>query len=313
VKTAALSQALPFLPTGDEARLIPEGVPLPAGTEAVSVFSNTVSEDYFRTLDIPIIAGRDFAVTDRADSPRVAIVDEMFAHKYYPNQGPVGKRLRLHTAQGPILQIVGVARQSRYFFPVEPPLDWIYQPLQQNPQTGMALVLHTSVDSTELAAPLRQLMRTLDADQPIIGVRTMGEIFDMRARKTMGVLIEALAGLGGLGLLLALVGLYGLMNYSVSLRQREIGIRMAIGAAPRGVLRLVLRQGVRLGGIGVAIGLVLWLLASRPVMSLIAVRSFSWSLLTLVSAGLLAAAVVGAYIPARRASLVDPHMVLRQD
>jgi ABC-type antimicrobial peptide transport system permease subunit len=157
------------------------------------------------------------------------------------------------------------------------------------------------------------LVRSLDAGQPIISVRTMDDIFDQRAKRTFTVLIGAVAGLGVLGLALALVGLYGLMTYSVGLRQREIGIRMAIGADQSGVLRMILKQGMTLSGIGVAIGLLLWLLASRPIMSVVQVSSFSWGLLALVAVGLLAAAAVGAYIPARRASLLDPNSVLRQD
>jgi ABC-type antimicrobial peptide transport system permease subunit len=177
----------------------------------------------------------------------------------------------------------------------------------------MTLVLHTIASPGDVAAPLRELVRSLDAGQPVISIRTMDDIFDQRARKTFSVLIGAIAGLGVLGLVLALVGLYGLMTYSVGLRQREIGIRMAIGADQGGVLRMILKQGMTLSGIGVAIGLLLWLLASRPVMALVQVSSFSWGLLALVAAGLLGAAAVGAYIPARRASLLDPNSVLRQE
>ena len=132
-------------------------------------------------------------------------------------------------------------------------------------------------------------------------------------RGTLGVIIQTVGGMGLLGLALALVGLYGLMTYSVGLRQREIGIRMAIGAGRLGVVTMVLKQGLILAGAGVAIGLAVLLLASKPVMRLVGARSFDWGLLTLVAAGLLAAAAMGAYLPARRASLVDPNIVLRQE
>jgi ABC-type antimicrobial peptide transport system permease subunit len=141
----------------------------------------------------------------------------------------------------------------------------------------------------------------------------MDEIFDQRARKTLDIFIQAIAGLGLLGLALALVGLYGLMTYAVNLRQREIGIRMAIGAGRPGVVKMILKQGMLLAGSGVVIGLVLWLLAAKPVMAMVEARSFSWGLLAMVAAGLLGAAAVGAYVPARRASLVDPNTVLRQE
>ncbi len=313
VKGAALSQMVPLLPGGDQPRVIPEGVQLPPGVEAINVLSNTVTPDYFAVMDIPIVEGRGFQETDRTDTPRVAIVNELFAHKYYPKGSAIGRRFRLNSTSGEMVQIVGVARQSKYAFPVEPPLECIYQALEQNPQTGMTLVLHTSIAPRELAAPLRSLVRSIDSGQPILGVRTMDEIFDQRAHRTLAVLIGAIAGMGVLGLVLALVGLYGLMTYRVGLRQREIGIRMAIGADRAGVLKMVMKQGAGLAGGGVVIGTLLWLLASRPLMTLVSARSFSWSLLVLVALGLAGAAMLGAYIPARRASHLDPNLVLRQE
>ncbi len=323
VKAAALTQTVPMLPGGDQSRVIPESVQLPPGTEAIGVISNTVSDDYFDVIGIPIVDGRPVQVTDRADTPRVAVVNEVFARKYYPGQSAVGKRLRLNTTAGPLIQIVGVAKQSKYLFPVEPPLDYIYLPMTQNMQargslarnlvSGMMLALYTAGPPNELAGPLRDMVRSLDSGQPVIGIRTMEEIFDVRARGSLDVLVEALAGLGVLGFILALVGLYGLMTYSVGLRQREIGIRMAIGADRIGVATMVLKQGLYLAGAGVAIGVLLWLLASRPVMAMIGAGSFSWNLLALVAAGLLGAAALGAYFPARRASHVDPSTVLRQE
>jgi predicted permease len=313
VKSAGLAEAVPFLPSGDQNRVIPEGYRLPAGTEAVSVITDAVSEDYFNSLGIPIVEGRDFQTADRADAPRVAIVNQLFASRYYPNQSAVGRRFRLGGATGTLVQIVGVAKQSKYFFPIEPPIDYIYLPLQQNAKTGMTLMLHTAGAPGTLTGPLRDLVRSLDPGQPVIGIRTMDEIFDQRAKGTLGVLVQAIGGLGLLGLVLALVGLYGLMTYSVGLRQREIGIRMAIGADRVGVLQMVLRQGLLLAGTGVAIGLTVVLLLNKPVMRLVGAHSFDWGLLSLTAFGLLAAAAIGAYLPARRASLVDPISVLRQE
>jgi len=313
VNSAAISEVVPLLEGGNPIRAVPEGYQLPAGTDAVSAISDAVSEDYFTTFDIPIVEGRAFAVTDRADSPQVAIVNQLFARKYYL-QGAVGKRFRLDNANGKAIEIIGVARQSKYLFPVEPPIDYVYLPMSQHTdRTGMTLVLHTAIPPGDLAPAVRNLVRSLDPGQPVIGMRTMDEIFEQRARKTLDILIQTIAGMGTLGLVLALVGLYGLMTYSVGLRQREIGIRMAIGADRPGVVKMVLRQGLTLAVVGVAIGLLLWVLASKPVMGLVGARSFSWSLLALVAAGLLGAAAVGAYLPARRASLVDPNTVLRQE
>jgi predicted permease len=313
VKSAALTQAMPMVPASPTIRVIPEGVQLPTGTEAVTVMSNTVSAGYFRTLGVPLVEGREFAVTDGADSPRVVIVNELFAHKYYPNQDALGKRVRLNSAEGALAEIVGVAKQSKYIFPIEPPMEYLYLPLAQNPTPAMTLLLETAGPSAGLTGPLRDLVRSLDPRQPIYGIRTMEEFFDVRAHKTLGLFVEAMAGLGVLGLVLALVGLYGLMSYSVSLRQREIGIRMAVGADPASVVGTVLKQGMILAGSGVIVGLGLSLAAAKPMAALVQGEGFNLPLVALVTLALLAMAALGAYIPARRASRVDPNTVLRQE
>lgn len=314
VKTAALAQAVPIAASGVSlSRIVPEGIPLPPGTEALALLSNTVSDDYFAAIGISLLEGREFQKTDRADSPRVAIVNEAFARKYYEKGSAVGKRFRLDGPTGPFTEIVGVAKQAKYIFPVEPQFRHVYLPLSQNPQPSTTLLLYTTAPPADLAAPLRQMVRSLDAGQPIVGLRTMEDYFDQRARKTMNILIEAIGALGLLGFVLALVGLYGLMTYSVGLRQREIGIRMAIGADSGGVLKMVLKQGMVLAGSGVAAGLVLSLAAGKPATALIGTSYFYFPLLALVVAGLLAVAALGAFIPARRASLVDPIAVLRQE
>ncbi len=313
VKSAALSQAVPMLPGGDISRLVPEGVKLPPGTEAISVISNTVSDGYFETLDVPIVEGRAFQETDRAESRPVAIVNERFARKYYSGQSPIGKRLRLKSGKDEMLEIVGVARQSRYFFLVEPPVEYIYRPLSQNPQRALTILVETAGPSSAAAAPLREVVRSLDAGQPMFGVRTMEEVFDQRATRTLGIMTEAIGAMGLLGLILAMGGLYGLMSYSVSLRSREIGIRMAIGAGRSGVLGMVMKQGMLLAAAGVVIGLLLCVLASKAFTAALSVPSFNVPFVALVTAALVAAAALGAYAPARRASRLDPNAVLRQE
>ena len=312
VKSAAVSQAVPIVPGGGSTRVIPQGVQLPRGTEAIGVVSNIVSDGYFGAVGVPVIQGREFQVTDTADSPRVAIVNEMFARTYYPNRSAVGQRMRLNSASGPFVEIVGVAKQSKYFALFEPPFAYMYLPLAQNPQPAMALLIQTAAPSGTLAAPLRDLVRSLDPGQPVVGIRTIEEVFDER-NSVLRVVIEGIAGMGLLGLALALVGLYGLMSYSVSLRVREIGIRMAIGADRAGVLRMVLKQGIVLALSGVILGLLLCLLASKAVTAVLGAPAFDPALLALVAAALVAVAALGAYLPARRASLVNPNSVLRQE
>jgi predicted permease len=313
VKSAALAQAMPMVPASPVIRVIPEGVPMPAGTEAVGVFSNTVSDGYFRTLGVPLLEGREFEETDRADSARVLIVNEQFARKFYPHQDPIGKRVQLYSADGPFAEIIGVAKQGKYVFPIEPRMEYLYLPLAQNPAPALTLMLETEGPSAGLSGPLRGLVHSLDSRQPIYGVRTMEEFYDVRAHKTLGFVTGAIAGLGILGLVLALVGLYGLMTYSVSLQQREIGVRMALGADPATVVRMVLKQGMILAGSGAAIGLFLSLAASGPTATLVEGHGFNLPLIALVTISLLAMAALGAYIPARRASRVDPNTILRQE
>ncbi len=312
VKSAALAQAAPLMPGGGGSRLVPEGVKLPPGTEAVGVMSNTVSEGYFDTLNVPIVKGRGFEASDRAESRPVAVVNEMFARKYYPNQNPIGKRLRVKGATDVVLEIVGVARQSKYEDLVEPPVEYLYRALSQDPQQAMTIMVATAGPSSGAAGPLRDIVRSLDAGQPMYGVRTMEEVFDERANE-LGIWTEAIAAMGLLGLMLAMVGLYGLMSYSVSLRSREIGIRMAIGAGRAGVLGMVMKQGLVMAAAGVSIGLLLCLLASRAVTFSLGVPGFNLPFVALVTAGLVAAAALGAYSPARRASRLDPNAVLRQE
>jgi len=306
----ALSQAVPLL-GGSPMRLIPEGVQLPPGTEALSVFSNLVSDDYFSTIGVPLVEGREFQLTDREDSERVAIINEQFARKYYPNHNAIGKRLRLNSTDGPFVQIIGVAKQSKYVFPFEQPVEYLYFPLAQNPTAAMTLMLETEGPSAGVAGPLRDLVRSLDSRQPIYGIRSIEEVFDLRATKTISIIVQAIGGLGILGLALALVGLYGLMTYSVSLRQREIGIRMAIGADQATVVRMVLKQGMILAGSGAIIGLPLSLAAAKPTAAMVGGHGFNLPLVALVTIALLGMAALGAYFPARRASRVDPNTVLR--
>ncbi|HXB75314.1 MAG TPA: ABC transporter permease [Candidatus Acidoferrales bacterium] len=313
VNSAALSQAVPIVPAGNLfTRLVPEGVQLAPGTDAISVVSNTVSEGYFGTVGLPIVDGREFQATDRPDASRVAIVNELFARKYYPNRSAIGRRFRLDGAGGPAVEIVGVAKQSKYFFLTEPPFEYIYLPLSQNPRPGMTILLHTAAPSGVVAGPLRDLVRSIDAGQPVISVRTMEEIFDSRTA-SLRLMIDAIGWMGLLGLGMALVGLYGIVSYSVSLRAREIGIRMAIGADRAVVLGMVLKQGMVLAASGVVLGLLLCLIASRAVTAALGVPAFNLALLAWVAAGLVSVAVLGAYVPARRAALMDPNSVLRQE
>ncbi len=313
VVSATVSELVPMSNYPDEQQIVPEGYRLPPGTESVHVFANVVGGDYFSTLDIPILRGREFRASDTAESPRVAVVNEHLAQTFFPNQYPIGKRFRLGGTSGPWVEIAGLAKDSKYMMLVEPSVDFLYLPLTQNHRNEMTLLVHTSGSSETLAAPLRELVRSLDSDQPMFALRTMEQYFRDRATKLLTLLASFVGGMGLLGLILALSGIYSVMAWSVTRRQREIGIRMAVGANRVTVLGMLLKQGLRMSAAGVAIGLALSLAFGRALTAGMGAPSASVPVLAAVSAGLLAMAAAGAYLPARRASKLDPITVLRQE
>jgi predicted permease len=282
------------------------------------VFSDTVGDQYFDTMGISIVRGRAFLKSDTENTPRVAVVNEEFAKHYWPAQDVMGKRFHLSDAKGPLFQIVGIAKTTKYLWIAEPPTEYIYLPLAQHPQSRMTLIAESQSDSAALVPALRQAVKSLDPNMPIYGVRTMDDFYKQRAIKTGTIIIQTVGSLGLMGLLLAMVGLYGLVAYSVSRRTREIGIRMAIGANRTKVARMVLKQGLILAVSGIAIGVVgsveadkvLGFMFGGPTgMSMEeAVIIFLLMPLTLIMITLLAT-----YAPARRASLIDPMRALRDE
>jgi predicted permease len=317
VKSATLTFAIPLgADSGDFVAMIPEGFHLAKGQEGVSIFANSVGENYFETMNIPLVDGRGLLVTDTANAPHVAVVNETFARHYWPGQSAVGKRFRINDATGPWLQIVGVAKTSKYFWITEPPMEFVYLPLAQRPHSHMRLLVQSVGPPGALSAPLREVVHSLDANQPIYDVRTMQEYFDVRAVRTCSVIVETVGAMGVMGVLLSIIGLYGLVAYAAGRRTREIGIRMAIGAQRSTVLRMMMRQGLVLALIGTAIGFALALAAIRTMTSSF-IFSFSpangFLTYLLVVPALLAVTLLAAYIPARRASRVDPTTALRYE
>jgi predicted permease len=318
VKSAAWTLDIPFMPDQDGDAVAPEGYQFPAGQQTANVFSDTVGDQYFETMGIAILRGRAFLQSDTANTPRVAVVNQQFAKHYWPNQDAIGKRFHLGSASGPPVQIVGIAKNIKYLWIAEPPTEYMYLPLIQHPQARMTLIAESESDSAALAPVLRQAVKSLDPNMPIYGVRTMDDFYKQRAIKTGTIIMQTVGGLGLMGLLLAMVGLYGLVAYSVSRRTREIGIRMAIGADRTNVARMVLKQGLILALMGIAIGVTGSMEADK-------VLGFMWGGSTRMSAEeaviifllmpltLLIVTLLATYAPARRASLVDPMRALRDE
>jgi macrolide transport system ATP-binding/permease protein len=316
VRSAALASDVPLGFNQSNIGVVPEGYSLPPGQQALNVLNYYVSDGYFATLRIPILRGRGFLESDRADTPRVAVVNTQFANHYWPKQDALGKRFHLHTATGPLVQVVGIAETGKYVWIAEPPLDFIYLPHTQYANSALMVLAESSAPDAAILAPvLRQVVRAIDPAMPYSSARTMRDFFTQRAVKTPNMLVAVIAGLGLMGLVLAMVGLYGLVAYTVSRRSREIGIRMAIGADRPGVIRMVLRQGLVLGSMGVGAGLILSLLAARALASGSWVTSgpLNYALLPAVAAPLLLVTLLAAYVPARRASLIDPMRALREE
>jgi hypothetical protein len=266
-------------------------------------------------MGIPLIEGRSFTRRDEENAPRVAIVNQHLAQHYWPNQDPLGKRFRLKSAKDAWVEIVGVAKTAKYIFIAEPPTDFLYLPYRQNPSASMMMVAQTAGDAAALAAPLRDVVRSLDVNMPIFNARTMEQLYRMRAISVFNVLVTMVGAMGLMGLTLSIVGLYGLVAYSAARRTREIGIRMAIGATAPTVLRMVLRQGLALALTGLIVGLA----ASIGAGALLAAAFPSggdqrdFVSLAVVAPVVLAVTLLATYIPARRASRVNPTEALRYE
>jgi predicted permease len=314
IRGVALASTIPMAPQQDSDNLVPEGYQFPKGQLSASVLTDTVDENYFPVMRTPIVRGRAFTANDKDGAPRVAIVNEQFAKQYWPNQDPIGKRLRIEDKKDEWMQVIGVAKTGKYTFVGEPPTAFVYMPFAQNPRKSMVLFAETYGDPAAAISPLREVVHTLDANQPIFNVRTMENFYQLRAISITRMIVQVVASMGGAGLALALIGLYGLVAYSVAQRTREIGVRMAIGAARSDVLKMVMRQGLILAVAGIAAGGLISIAVSRALTAgLIGLGSPNPATYVLVPIVLLVVTLASCYVPAFRASRVDPMVALRYE
>jgi predicted permease len=312
VKSATLVSSVPLSPNQRQEDMRPEGYRLPKNKESVSVFASWTDSRFFETMGIPILRGRGFLPSDINGGQPVAVINEVLARHYWPNQDPVGQRFWLGDRKGKWVQIVGVAQNGKYFWIGEPPTEYLYLGLNEYPAGRMTLVSQSVGESGSLAEPIRELVHRLDADQPVFDVRTVEDLYHARAA-IVYMLNELVAVMGLIGLMLAMLGLYGLLAYSVARRTREIGIRMAVGADRGSVVRMVLRQGLLLVLAGLSIGLVASLGAEKLVMAVFGVTKRDPLAYLLVAPALLLVTMLAVYVPARRASRVEPMRALRYE
>lgn len=288
-----------------------EGRQARSKADTVTTVMNTVDVHYFETAGVPINQGRAFTAMDRADSAPVAIINEKMARDYWPKGDAIGKRIEL-PGERTMREIVGIARTATYSTLGEPPQPCVYVPLQQNYSDAMTLYVRSKRDPQSILLPVQRDVRSLAPHILVNDIRTGRKIIDDGLfQAKMGVALLSVFGLLALGL--ASVGLYGLMAYSVNQRTREIGVRMAMGAARRTVLGLILRQGMSLVATGMLTGLAAALLVDR-LLSRMLYGVSTVDPVSMLTAGvvLVAAAAIACYLPARRASRIDPLVALRE-
>jgi putative ABC transport system permease protein len=309
--------ANPPLMTGWQTGFLPEGMPEPPPGQLPSVEMSVVTSDYFQALGTSLLRGRMFDARDQEDAPQAVIIDQMLAERSFGAQDPIGKRIRMHVNEErgrEYRTVVGVVPHLKvYGFDETTALPQAYLPMAQSPETGLVVLLRTSVTPQSLEEPLRQIVAGLDPTQPAFEFRTMQERVEetWATPRLMSFLLSAFAGLA---LTLAVIGIYGVMSYNGLRRMREIGLRLALGAQRSQVVTMMLRQGLRLLAVGLVLGFVGAFAASRVLRSLLfGVNASDPVIYLLVSLLLALTAAFACWIPARRASRVDPMITLRAE
>jgi predicted permease len=313
VTSVAAALPVPFSGDGGSASFAIEGRPSPPGDPGPHGDVGYVSPGYFAALKIPIRKGRVFTDLDRQDTEPVALVDEILARQYWPNEDPIGKHIR-RGRSARWATIVGVVRHVKNAdLAGEDVKGKYYFPMYQDPPPMARFVVRTSSDPGRLAGGIRDAVRTVDSTQPVSQVRLLSEMVNSSLAPRRFV-VTVLAVFAGMALLMAAIGLYGVIGYAVTQRTQELGVRMALGAQPGEILRLVLAQGMRLAGAGAAIGLGVSLIVSRLLRNeLFHVSSFDPLTFAVMAAVLIGAALLASYVPARRATRVDPMVALRYE
>jgi len=314
VQSAAVAGNLPLTYNGDSMNISVEGLPDPPPDQRSDVIYRAIGPGYFSTMGIAIVRGRDFTDEDKADSRDVVIISEKTAQHFWPGQDPIGKRLKpgSSTSNGPWREVIGIVkdvRQNDFIAPPKMEMYLSYRQLKNIPAN--ALVVRTSIEPTSIARSVRDTIWSVDKNQSVADIDTMEHIVAQAvARQRFSMLL--LGFFAAIALLLASIGIYGVISYSVAQRTREIGIRMALGARRADVLKMTIKEALKLVGIGMMIGLVVALLLTRVIATLLyGISASDPSTFVAISLVLLIVAIVASYLPALRATKVDPVVALR--
>jgi len=315
VTGADVAQRVPFDTGFGMQEVQAEGSDPNAADQYVAVGDNVVSAGYFQTAGAEILRGRGFTDQDGADAPHVAVINEALARKFWPNEDAVGRRFRRRGNQE-LVEVVGVVPTGKYLMLGEDPRPYFYMPMEQNYRSPITVLVRTSVEPTSLADAVRAEVNALDPDLPVFNLRTFEEHVRTSALGLLPIRMGATMACvqGVIGLFLAIMGLYAVVSYAVNQRTQEIGIRMALGARQWDVLRLVVREGLRLTIVGVGIGLVIAagvsFVFAKVLYGVQPLDGWVFVGVTLLLAGV---AALACYLPARRATKVDPMVALRAE
>ncbi len=314
VEASGFITPLPLSGEGFQDAVLREGLPQPLPGQFPTSDFHITSPGYFQAMGVQLLEGRDFTSADDQNSPPVAIISRSMARKYWPETDPLGKRFQ-KGGHGKItmLTVVGIAADTKQYGPAAKTLTEYYLPYRQNPQQRFTLVVRTKSDPLAMQSAVRDQVQALDKDQPVYAVQTMQQIVDnsLSPRRTN---TQLLAGFAALALLLAAVGIYGVMAYFVTQRTNEIGVRVALGAQKRDILKLIVGKGTILTLSGAAIGIAASFAATRFLQSLLfgvsATDPLTFFVVPLLLCGV---ALAACYIPARRAMRVEPMIALRYE
>ncbi|MDB5034529.1 MAG: hypothetical protein JWQ98_1770 [Chlorobi bacterium] len=313
VNSAALASIVPLGFSNAMMMLTVEGSTPRVGEDGFLTNFNIVTPGHFATMRMPLVKGRDFSAEDRQGHPQVAIVNETFARTYWPGGNPIGRRISMQGKEGPFMEVVGVAKDGKYKSLGEASLPYLYLPFGQNYTPSMTLQVRTSGDEAAALTAIRGQVHKLDPNIPLLNPMPLSR-YIASALLPQRIAAWVAGTFGVLGLLLTAVGIYGMVSYAVIQRTREIGIRMALGAGRNAVMGMMMRQGFVPVALGVALGLI-GAFASAPLLAsfVFGISTFDPLTYLLVALALMLVALVACYIPARRASNVDPIAALKYE